>query len=276
MSTKLVINGESVPLSFWTFPGGERNVRIDFANKYSPSARVLIECIYKGSDDLVDLILLVNALRQENLSDISLSIPYFPFARQDRVMTKGEANALQAISQVFNMLNLKHIEIFDPHSDVLEALFPPGVLSITRQWEIWGSCISAYEDLTNIGLVSPDTGALKKIYKLADMLNVPVVCAQKVRDVSTGKITSTTIDVSNVLNLASLYVVDDICDGGRTFIELAKAIRSQGYAGKLVLCVTHGIFSQGLEVLEHYDTIRCHNNLSGFNIQQFNNRNNNV
>lgn len=275
MPTKLFINGESVPLSFWTFPGGERNVRIDFVNKYSPSAGVLIECIYKWSDDLVDLIMLVNALRQENLSNISLSIPYFPFARQDRVMTSGEANALQAISQVFNMLNLKRIEISDPHSDVLEALFPPGVLSITRQWEIW-SLISAHEDLTNIGLVSPDTGALKKIYKLADLLNVPVVCAQKVRDVSTGKITSTTIDVSNVLNLTSLYVVDDICDGGRTFIELAKAIRSQGYTGKLVLCVTHGIFSQGLEVLEHYDTIKCSNNLSGLDIQQFNNRNNNV
>lgn len=265
MPTKLFINRESVPLSFWTFPGGERNVRIDFANKHSPSAMVLIECIYKGSDDLVDLIMLVNALRQENLSNISLSIPYFPFARQDRVMTSGEANALQAIAQVFNMLNLKRIEISDPHSDVLEALFPPGVLSITRQWEIW-SLISAYEDLTTIGLVSPDTGALKKIYKLADTLNVPVVCAQKVRDVATGKITSTTIDVSNVLNLTSLYVVDDICDGGRTFIELAKAIRSQGYVGKLVLCVTHGIFSQGLEVLEHYDTVRCSNNLSGLDI----------
>lgn len=275
MPTKLFINGESVPLSFWTFPGGERNVRIDFLNKYSPSAVALIECVYKGSDDLVDLIILVNALRQENLSNISLSIPYFPFARQDRVMTSGEANALQAIAQVFNMLNLKHIEISDPHSDVLEALFPPGVLSITRQWEIW-SLISAHEYLPDIGLVSPDTGALKKIYKLADLLNVPVVCAQKVRDVSTGKITSTTIDVSNVLSLTSLYVVDDICDGGRTFIELAKAIRSQGYAGKLVLCVTHGIFSQGLEVLGHYDTIRCYNNLSGLNIQQFNNRNNHV
>lgn len=276
MPTKLFINGESVPLSFWTFPGGERNVRIDFVNKYSPSAGVLIECIYKRSDDLVDLIMLVNALRQENLSNISLSIPYFPFARQDRVMTSGEANALQAISQVFNMLNLKCIEISDPHSDVLETLFPPGVLSITRQWEIWSLHISTYEDLTTIGLVSPDTGALKKIYKLADLLNVPVVCAQKVRDVSTGKITSTTIDVSNVLNLTSLYVVDDICDGGRTFIELAKAIRSQGYTGKLVLCVTHGIFSQGLEVLGHYDTIRCYNNLSGLDIQQFNNRNNHV
>lgn len=276
MPTNLFIYGEPIPLSFWTFPGGERNVRIDFTNKYSPSAEVLIECDYKGSDDLVDLIMLVNALRQENFSDISLSIPYFPFARQDRVMTSGEANALQAISQVFNMLNLKHIEIYDPHSDVLEALFPPGVLSINRQWEIWAPRISEYEDLTSIGLVSPDTGALKKVYKLADVLNVPVVCAQKVRDVSTGKITSTTIDVSNVLKLTSLYVVDDICDGGRTFIELAKAIRSQGYTGKLVLCVTHGIFSQGLEVLGHYDTIRCSNNLSGLNIQQFNNRNNHV
>lgn len=70
-----------------------------------------------------------------------------------------------------------------------------------------------------------------------------------------------------------LVVVDDICDGGRTFVELAKAIREAGYTKELRLCVTHGIFSAGLQPLECYDKIyAAYSRLDTELIDQFNTR----
>lgn len=256
MSIKLFVNGTiELPVKFWTFPGGERNCRIEDFIKGEVKAAI-IECNYQSSNDLVDLILLTNAIRQHfGMIRISLDIPYFPFARQDRVMTMGEPHALQAVVQVINMLDFTDIFVEDPHSDVLAALFPPGKLSTQPQWSIWANKIGPEP---NSALVSPDAGAAKKIYKLAERLNMPVIEATKVRDPKSGQITSTKLPQWDEF-YDTLYVVDDICDGGRTFVELAKAIKATGCSSELVLCVTHGIFSQGLEPLRCFDKIYCSN-----------------
>lgn len=263
MSIELIVNcgvasATALPIKFWTFPGGERNCRIEDFPKGEVRAATLV-CKYRGSDDLVDLILLVNAVRQVwgNIP-VHLTMPYFPFARQDRCMVHGEPNALQAVVQVVNMLDFTTISVLDPHSDVLPALFPPGKLLVRPQWQVWANKLRGAE---NAALVSPDAGALKKIYKLAERLNMPVIEAAKVRDPKSGQITHTTVPQWDEF-YSTLYIVDDICDGGRTFVELAKAIRATGCTSKLVLCVTHGIFSQGLEPLRAFDRVMCVNNLN--------------
>lgn len=263
MSIKLIVDSKGAETTSWTFPGGERNIRI---HEVGPAKVVTILCLYRSSDDLVDLILLTNACRNKwpNVS-VYLTIPYFPFARQDRVTVPGEPHALQAITQVINMLNFVQVAVMDPHSDVLSALFPPGKLRIVTQAEVWKD-LGAYAIIGNrAGLVSPDAGAAKKIYNLSSRLSWGVIEASKDRNPVTGKLSGCSVPyTSETLNsFQELYVVDDICDGGGTFIQLAETLRESGYLGKLFLCVTHGIFSKGMEVLEsHYDGIYTKNNLS--------------
>jgi ribose-phosphate pyrophosphokinase len=206
--------------------------------------------------------LLVNALRNVNpKTRIRLTIPYFPFARQDRVMTEGEPFALQVATNLINSCNFDEIEIWDAHSDVLAGMFPPGKLRMVPQWNLMESTIK-YIRTENSCLVSPDAGALKKIYKLAKIMNMPVIEASKVRDVSTGEIKSTKIDPDAFwTTYDKLFVVDDICDGGRTFIELGNEIRKH-YQGELILVVTHGIFSKGREVFDGlYNQVVALNNM---------------
>lgn len=272
MSVDLKVNnGVVIPVEFWTFPGGERSVRITHVPGIPPLG-FTITCNFKGSDDLVDIILLTNAVRYKWPNRlICLDIPYFPFARQDRVMVEGEAHALQAVVQVINMLDFRYVRCLDPHSDTLASLFPPGKLEYKTQWDIWSNILAGYQEGV---LVSPDAGAAKKIYKLASSLNWLVAEASKIRNPSSGEITKTVFSTELNLDIyPQLYIVDDICDGGRTFIELAKAIREFGYKGKLVLCVTHGIFSKGLEVLDCFDKILVFNNLSDYSLSEFNNVN---
>ena len=67
-----------------------------------------------------------------------------------------------------------------------------------------------------------------------------------------------------------MIVVDDIIDGGKTFIELAKELKKVYNINRLVLAASHGIFSKGLDVLEDYDKIYVQNNMSEYNLEAFN------
>jgi ribose-phosphate pyrophosphokinase len=86
------------------------------------------------------------------------------------------------------------------------------------------------------------------------------VTADKERDLTNGEIVRTVVDIPSHIPDSAIYlVVDDICDGGRTFVELAKAIPEEKRS-HLHLLVTHGIFSQGLDVLrQYYSEISCIN-----------------
>ena len=84
--------------------------------------------------------------------------------------------------------------------------------------------------------------------------------ASKIRDTKTGYITETKLQ--GEVRGRDVLIFDDICDGGRTFIELAKSLKAKG-AKKISLYITHGIFSKGKDVLyNHIDEIICFNLIS--------------
>lgn len=261
MSVKLYGGNQYLALKQWSFPGGERGVTILNPELISKFRSFTIECKFSGSDDLMDIMLLVNACRNEFYGvSLRLRIPYFPYARQDRVTGPGEAFALQVACNVINSCNFYEVEVWDAHSDVLGAFFEPGVLTNIPQHKLLKEKVLSFKQ-GNTALIAPDAGALKKIYPLAKELNLPVIEARKLRDVSTGKINKSDIDLSLCSLYNSLIVVDDICDGGATFIQLAQVI-AQGYMDKLALVTTHGIYSKGVEVLQnYYDSVTCVNDL---------------
>lgn len=263
MSVKLFGGNQWIDLKQWSFPGGERGVTVVEPNDILRILSFTIVCNFKGSDDLIDIALLVNACR--NISSrvsLRLRIPYFPYARQDRVTGPGEAFALQVAAKMISDCKFTQVEVWDAHSDVLSAFFEPGILLNKPQHELIELLVEEYikdEDVT--ALVAPDAGALKKIYPLAVRLGLPVIEAKKIRNVSTGKIEKSSMDTEAILKYNSLIVVDDICDGGATFIQLGSVIR-EIYDGRLALFTTHGIYSKGIKVLwEHYDTVNCINNM---------------
>ena len=107
-------------------------------------------------------------------------------------------------------------------------------------------------------LLAPDAGALKKTYKIAKTIEYgkEVIFCEKQRNTKTGEITGTKI-YTNAIKDKMFIIFDDICDGGRTFIEIAKVLKAQG-AKKVILAVSHGIFSKGLEPLfEYIDEVFC-------------------
>jgi ribose-phosphate pyrophosphokinase len=142
----------------------------------------------------------------------------------------------------------------DPHSDVLEACL--NNFKKNDNFDLVDDALSyliGENEEDQVVLVSPDAGAYKKVFDVAKEFKIEkIITATKVRDLKTGQILHTEVPVLDQHNDLKYIIVDDICDGGRTFIEIAKAIKASRPTAKIYLVVTHGIFSAGFEELEKY------------------------
>lgn len=177
----------------------------------------------------------------------SIIIPYLPYGRQDRVTQSWESFSLKVMAKLLNDTCFKKIITYDCHSPVTPALIDK--LQEVTQAEIFK--LHHGEFFLNIinesVLIAPDAGAAKKIYDVAKVFNRPVIVAEKVRNTATGEITATRVHCNPTGG--SALIVDDICDGGKTFTELARILKIKGFE-KVYLYVTHGIFAHGLQVFD--------------------------
>lgn len=240
-----------------SFPDGQQSIDILDVNLVRNEDIKILSRLNSFRD--LEIIICANqSLHLLNARSVSLFVPYFLGSRSDRKFKIGGVNYIKhVIAPIINSQKFDCVLTLDPHSDVLEA------------------CLDNYEKIDNrllvksaligidnkndaqdrIILVSPDGGALKKIYDVAEHFKIPnVITATKHRDISTGKITHTEVPLSEerYYNDCKFVIVDDICDGGRTFVELAKAIREKVADAKIYLVVTHGIFSSGFVELNKY------------------------
>ena len=238
------------------FPAGEVTARV--SDIESP---FLIRCDFRSYDDIFVALSTANAVRHARPDVfIRLLIPYFPSSRQDRVTGDGHPFDAQVVASVLSSGEFDEIVTWDAHSDVLGALFAPGHFVNIPQHELLAHLVN---DIHNPILISPDAGAEKKTRKLSEWLGVPMLQATKVRDITTGKLSGAEIPYSSCCDDKNMVIVDDICDGGGTFLLLAKAIKEQYDVKSLHLVVTHGIFSKGKEVLEkEFDTVYALNDFT--------------
>jgi ribose-phosphate pyrophosphokinase len=264
------------------FPDGQQTIRI-LEHNYTTylSLRRQNESITIKSrlNDFRDLELIIcanQALKEIGIKSVKLFIPYCIGGRSDRKFQEGGVNYIKTvIAPIINSQNFDEVRVMDPHSDVLEACINNFVKLNNHSLVKFG--------LTNIDnkngaqnricLVSPDAGAFKKIFDVAQMFSIKnILTATKVRDIESGKIIRTEVPNLNVTDIDHEFkyvIVDDICDGGRTFIELAKVIKQRRPNTEIYLIVTHGIFSAGLSELKNYfKTIYTTNSVKDIDNQQ--------
>lgn len=241
-----------IEYSVLKFSGGEIQVRLLNLNPthYVTDWSVTLFANITSSDILMELLMVTDALRRAGIKEIHLDVSYFPYARQDRVCNPGEALAVKVVTDIINAQNYETVTILDAHSDVTPALLNK-CTNVSAE-----AYIDYIQDYDQMIFVSPDAGAAKKVLKIAQKYKRPMVTAEKVRDTMTGAITSTKVNIPfEHVSEKDFLIIDDICDGGRTFIELAKELRKQT-KGKIILFVTHGIFSAGFdELAKHIDRI---------------------
>lgn len=250
---------QDIEVNTTMFPGGEVHVSVGLD---IPADSLRLHAHLPNAAAVMTLLLVTDALRRAYPGlPLSLHMPYVPYARQDRVANPGEALSAKVFCDLINAQGYSRVLIQDPHSDVVPALLDRVVIE-----DPLPALRKVLAQVGPVALVAPDAGARKRVLKLAQQLGCDVVFADKVRDTRTGTITGT--QVVGSLPALPLLVVDDICDGGRTFTELATVLRArqieQDLHAPLYLYVTHGIFSKGPEpLLAHYRQLFTRNNWSG-------------
>lgn len=237
----------------FTFSGGEVHIKLGFQIEI-PGAEikeVLVTHRLNNSAAIFEVLMAVDALRRKYGEDLVLTgyFPYIPYGRQDRVMVDGEPLSLKVFANVLNTCKFKKIYTLDPHSDVTAALI--NNLSPLDPYFLRHAVkdINAFPLAKPYYLMVPDGGALKKSHSIATFIGYTktVLCANKVRDVNTGKIVRTETPPIDYTG-QTVLIVDDILDGGRTFIELAKVLKAAGVK-HVFLAVSHAIVSHGEEEL---------------------------
>lgn len=234
------------------FPSGEigGNFSEDFVEFAEQCAGKIENVIFTvqgyGKDTLFALALAkeaVDKLVPQNSTMKTAVFGFLPNARYDRHMFKGDAAALKVFANLVNAMEFDAVCALDTHSNVAENLFK--CFHNLPQKEFTAHFAS---DPRIDYLVAPDAGAAKKTEEAAKEVEKPYITMAKVRNLKTGEITGMRILDDVDLTGKTVMILDDICDGGRTFIEAAKYLREAG-AERVELCVTHGIFSKGVENL---------------------------
>jgi len=248
---------------FFNFSAGELHTNLSFIDSIPDNSLVRLKTLIKSSDDLMKLMLVNNALINMNPTlQRVLELRYMPYSRQDRVCAPGDPYSLKVMCDILHTGEFNRINVDDLHSTdaytYLDNLFQK------EQYNLIGDLFPVLRyrilGLLEGGLcfVSPDKGARGKVIKSVEELGLqdtcPVICLNKVRDTTNGNITR--LELSDKLDAAYLrgnqvIITDDICDGGKTFIEAAKLLKECG-ATKVILYITHGIFSKGFEELDKY------------------------
>jgi ribose-phosphate pyrophosphokinase len=273
------------------FPDGQQSLRLieDGYNTFeslrdSDSAHgIIIKSRLNTFSDLEIIICATQALKEVGVKNISLYIPYCIGARSDRKFMEGGINYVKTvIAPIINSQGYNKVTILDPHSDVLEACinnfekvdnvdlvsFALQDYFLSKGFETWSA-----SNFDGMRFISPDAGALKKVFHVADAVKYrnEVIIASKHRNLETGKIDYTNVPMSVHDADKDVFIIDDICDGGRTFIEIAKTVNDvrklsssvkREHYGKNYLIVTHGIFSAGFDFLvQYFDGIYCTNSV---------------
>ena len=184
--------------------------------------------------------------------------------RSDRRFNQYESFDLKVITNFINSMRYSRVEILHPHSDVTTALINNSVV-VDHQTYIEDALLKI--DDKNAVLVSPDAGAYKATYQIAENIERELVASNKFR-----KDGVPFIQVQGDVTGKACLIVDDIADGGRTFIALAKRLREEG-ATKVYLYVTHGMFHYGFDEIDEYiDHVYCTNsyrNIEHESVTQF-------
>lgn len=273
MKSKFSLNVSKNPLQFIKFSDGTIQLKVDeellhnLLLNIDSVSNIEVEAFIKCSDGILALAqikafldnYLLNNRREKKFS---LLLPYVPYARYDRAMFKNDVFSLKVFTTILNSLNFNEVIICDPHSSMASSLINNVSLlsSTTSDFYTQSFLIDTLFKYKRISaskyncIISPDMGAAKKSIDCAAVLGIDeVIKCDKTRNVKTGEILETVIygDVTN----KHVLIVDDIADGGYTFIQLAKLLKEKG-ALTVDLYVTHGIFSKGFnDLLVNIDNI---------------------
>jgi len=219
------------------FADGEVYVEIN-ENIRGNSIFVVQSTSNPANDNLMELLICIDALRRSSAKNITAVIPYFGYARQDRKVVPRTAISAKLVSNLITKAGADRVVTVDLHAGQIQGFFDIPVDNL------FGTPIFARHAKKNIKdkniiCVAPDVGGVERARALGKLLDIGLAIIDKRRP-TPGK--SKVMNIIGNVKDKTCIMVDDIIDSGGTIVNAAKALKDRG-AKDVYVYVTHGVLS---------------------------------
>ena len=231
------LKSKLVNSSLKKFADGEIYVEIN-ENIRGNSIFILQSVSYPANDNLMELLLCIDALKRSSAKNITAVIPYFGYARQDRKVVPRTAISAKLVSNLITKAGADRIVTVDLHAGQIQGFFDIPVDNLFAT-PIFSRHIKKNISRKNLICVAPDVGGVERARALSKLVDVSLAIVDKRRP-APGK--SKVMNVIGNVKGKSCVMIDDIIDSGGTIVNAAKALKEKG-AKEIYVYVTHGVLS---------------------------------
>jgi ribose-phosphate pyrophosphokinase len=196
---------------------------------------IIQPCSAPVNDNLMELLLYVDAFRRASAHEITAVMPYYPYGRQERMAKGREAISAKVVATMLETLGVGRVIYYDVHAPATQGFFevpvdPLTALPVLADYFRLPECADA-------AIVSPDVGRAKFAGRYAEILGLPLVVMHKRRE------SESKVDVSHVVGDIEgkiPIIIDDVIAGGSVLDEVDKLIDA-GARPEVYLAITHGV-----------------------------------
>ena len=191
-----------------------------------------------ANDNLMELLLCIDALKRSSAKNITAVIPYFGYARQDRKVAPRTSISAKLVSNLITEAGADRVVTVDLHAGQIQGFFDLPVDNLFAT-PIFARHVKKRIKNKNLICVSPDVGGVERSRALARKLDIGIAIIDKRRS-APGK--SQVMNVIGNVKGKSCLIVDDIIDSGGTIVNAAQALINRG-AKEVHVYITHGVLS---------------------------------
>lgn len=226
------------PVNIERFPDGETYVQ------YQESVRGADVFIVQPTCDpvdtnLVELLLLIDALRRASADRITAVMPYFGYARQEKKDRPREAIAAKLVADILTAAGADRVIALDLHADAIQSFFNIPLDHLTARG-MFADYFQA-KNLENVVIVSPDEGRVKQARRLVRQLNAPLAVGYK-HHAFHGHTEIT--DLAGDVQDKTPIILEDMITTGGSIIECVDALVERGARPEIYVAATHGVLAK--------------------------------
>ncbi|NSM57032.1 ribose-phosphate diphosphokinase [Wolbachia endosymbiont of Atemnus politus] len=242
IASKLNVQPFSTQVS--KFADGEMNVYVG-DNIYNQEVYIIQSISPPTNDNLMELLLTIDAVKRSGAKRITTIIPYYGYSRQDIIIKNNNMQSALGAKLIANLIQTagaSGVAVIDLHSSQIEGFFDVPITNLSC-FEVFASSVHT----KNLAIVAPDIGAVSRARAFAKTLEKKhkielsdkIIVVDKYREKA---------GISQVMNIIgevtdkNCIIVDDIVDSGGTLCNAALALKTRG-AKSVVSCITHGVLS---------------------------------
>ena len=231
------LKSKLVNSSIRKFSDGEIYVEIN-ENIRGNSIFIIQSISSPANDNLMELLLCIDALKRSSAKNITAVIPYFGYARQDRKVVPRTSISAKLVSNLITKAGADRVVTVDLHAGQIQGFFDIPVDNLFAT-PIFARHVKKKIKSKKIICVAPDVGGTERARSLGKLLNVGLAIVDKRRP-KPGQ--SEVVNVIGDVTDKTCIIVDDIIDSGGTIINAAKALKQRG-AYEVYVYITHGVLS---------------------------------